>query len=156
MLPPLDPGRLKAANINPATGLATDYLNHYNEIAMTIASLADLPEMREEVLGWRPVGYPAHFLRTRYADRGLAIAGYIAAPRDVKAQFLAARADLDSRLSVLQARLADGDGSPESLGAEAQAIFADIARLGGIINGGRSASLLERSAEQDLVDSFFP
>jgi hypothetical protein len=154
MLPPLDPGRLKAANINPATGLATDYLNHYNEIAMTIASLADLPEMREEVLGWRPVGYPAHFLRTRYADQGLAIAGYIAAPRDVKAQFLAARADLDSRLTSLQARLADG--SPESLEPEAQAIFADIARLGGIINGGRSASLLERSAEQDLVDSFFP
>lgn len=156
MLPPLDPGRLKAANINPATGLATDYLNHYNEIAMTIASLADLPEMREEVLGWRPLGYPAHFLRTRYADQGLAIAGYIAAPRDVKAEFLAVRDELDSRLSDLQARLASGEGAPEKLSAEAQAIFADIARLGGIINGGRSAPLLERSAEQDLVDSFFP
>lgn len=156
MLQPLDPGRLKAANINPATGLATDYLNHYNEIAMTIASLADLPEMRDEVLGWRPLGYPAHFLRTRYADQGLAIAGYIAAPRDVKAEFLAVRDELDSRLSDLQARLASGDGAPEKLSAEAKAIFADIARLGGIINGGRSASLLERSAEQDLVDSFFP
>ena len=156
MLQPLDPGRLKAANINPVTGLATDYLNHYNEIAMTIASLADLPEMRDDVLGWRPVGYPAHFLRTRYADQGLAIAGYIAAPRDVKAEFLAVRDELDSRLSDLQARLASGEGAPEKLSAEAQAIFADIARLGGIINGGRSASLLERSAEQDLVDSFFP
>lgn len=156
MLPPLDPGRLKAANINPATGLATDYLNHYNEIAMTIASLADLPEMREEVLGWRPLGYPAHFLRTRYADQGLAIAGYIAAPREVKAEFLAVRDELDSRLAGLQTRLASGEGAPEKLSAEAKAIFADIARLGGIINGGRSASLLERSAEQDLVDSFFP
>lgn len=156
MLPPLDPGRLKAANINPATGLATDYLNHYNEIAMTIASLADLPEMREEVLGWRPLGYPAHFLRTRYADQGLAIAGYIAAPRDVKAEFLAVRDELDSRLSDLQARLASDEGAPEKLSTEAKAIFADIARLGGIINGGRSAPLLERSAEQDLVDSFFP
>jgi hypothetical protein len=156
MLPPLDSGRLRAANINPATGLATDYLNHYNEIAMSVASLADIPEMRDEVLGWRPVGYPAHFLRTRYADQGLVIAGYIAAPRHVKAQFLAARAALDARLVALQARLAAGDGSPGKLGAEANAIFADIARLGGIINGGRSASLLERSAEQDLVDSFFP
>lgn len=156
MLPPLDPARLKAANINPATGLATDYLNHYNEIAMTVASLADIPEMRDDVLGWRPVGYPAHFLRTRYADQGLAIAGYIAAPRDVKAQFLAVRDELDSRLAALQARLAAGEGAPEKFSAEAKAIFADIARLGGIINGGRSASLLERSAEQDLVDSFFP
>jgi len=27
---------LVAANINPATGLATDYLNHFNEITMLI------------------------------------------------------------------------------------------------------------------------
>ena len=39
---------------------------------------------------------------------------------------------------------------------EAAAIFAGIARLGGVINGGQGASLLQRSAEQDLVDSFFP
>lgn len=155
MLPPLDPGRLKAANINPATGLATDYLNHYNEIAMTIANLAILPEMREAVLDWRPVGYPAHFVRTRYSERGLAIAGYIAAPRDVKAQFLAARDELDARLAALQQRLATGEGDAADLSREADAIFAGIVRLGGIINGGRAASLLERSAAQDLVDSFF-
>lgn len=156
MLPPLDPGRLKAANINPATGLATDYLNHYNEIAMTIANLGVLPEMREAVLDWRPVAYAAHFIRTRYADGGLAVAGYITAPRDVKAQFLAARDSLDARLADLQRRLESDDGSAEALSAEADAIFADIARLGGIINGGQSASLLERSAEQALVDSLFP
>ncbi len=155
MLPPLDPGRLKAANINPATGLATDYLNHYNEIAMTIANLDVLPEMREAVLGWRPVGYPAHFVRTRYSDQGLAIAGYIAAPRDVKARFLAARDELDARLAALQQRLATGEGDAADLSREADAIFAGIVRLGGIINGGRAASLLERSAAQDLVDSFF-
>jgi hypothetical protein len=45
-----DPDLLKAANINPATGLATDYLNHYNEIAMMIATLGDMPDMREPVL----------------------------------------------------------------------------------------------------------
>ncbi len=44
-----DPDLLKAANINPVTGLATDYLNHFNEIAMMIATLADMPEMREPV-----------------------------------------------------------------------------------------------------------
>lgn len=154
MLPPLDAARLKAANINPATGLATDYLNHYNEVAMTIASLADAPDMRDDVLAWRPLGYPAHFLHTGFAERGLAIAAYIAAPRDVKAKFLATRAELDDCVAGLQRRLADEETSAAS--EDAAAIFASIARLGGVINGGQGASLLQRSAEQDLVDSFFP
>lgn len=154
MLPPLDAARLKAANINPVTGLATDYLNHYNEVAMTVASLSELPDMRADVLAWRPLGYPAHFLHTGFAERGLAIAAYIAAPRDVKAKFLATRAELDDCVAGLQRRLADEETSAAS--EDAAAIFAAIARLGGVINGGQGAPLLQRSAEQDLVDSFFP
>lgn len=155
MLPPLDANRLKAANINPATGLATDYLNHYNEVAMTVASLADMPDMRESVLAWRPLGYPAHFLHTGFAERGLAIAAYIAAPRDVKTSFLAIRAELDTCVAHVQQQLLAED--PSSAADEtAAAIFAGIARLGGVINGGQGAPLLQRSAEQDLVDSFFP
>ena len=155
MLPALDIARLKAANINPATGLATDYLNHYNEVAMTIASLSDLPEMRDSVLDWRPLGYPAHFIHTRYSEQGLAIAAYIAAPRAVKAQFLATRADLDSRVASVQRRIAAEPETPSAIADDAAAIFAGIAQLGGVINGGRAAPLLQRSAEQDLVDSLF-
>jgi hypothetical protein len=155
MLPPLDAARLKAANINPVTGLATDYLNHYNEVAMTVANLSDLPDMRDDVLAWRPLGYPAHFLHTGFAERGLAIAAYIAAPRDVKAKFLATRAELDDCVASVQRRLST-DNPPTAAEDEAAAIFAGIARLGGVINGGEGASLLQRSAEQDLVDSFFP
>jgi hypothetical protein len=155
MLPPLDAARLKAANINPVTGLATDYLNHYNEVAMTIASLSDVPDMRVDVLAWRPLGYPAHFLHTGFAERGLAIAAYIAAPRDVKARFLATRAELDDCVAGVQRRLCADDPSAAAE-EEAAAIFAAIARLGGVINGGQGASILQRSAEQDLVDSFFP
>lgn len=155
MLPPLDANRLKAANINPATGLATDYLNHYNEVAMTVASLADMPDMRESVLAWRPLGYPAHFLHTGFAERGLAIAAYIAAPRDVKTSFLAIRAELDTCVAHVQQQLL-ADDPPVAADDTAAAIFAGIARLGGVINGGQGAPLLQRSAEQDLVDSFFP
>ena len=32
--PALDPARLAAANINPKTGLASDYLNHFSEAIM--------------------------------------------------------------------------------------------------------------------------
>jgi hypothetical protein len=72
-MPPVaypDPERLRAANINPATGLATDYLNHYNEVAMLIATLADMPEMSDVILDWRPVGYPPHFRRSGFGDKG--------------------------------------------------------------------------------------
>lgn len=151
-----DPDRLRAANINPATGLATDYLNHYNEVAMLIATLADIPEMRDSVLEWRPVGYPTHFARTGFAERGLAIAAYITAPRDAKAQFLAAREEIEARIGDLQGRLAAMDAVPSRIASEASEIFAGIARIGGIINGGKTVPLVQRSAEQDLVDSFFP
>ena len=38
-----------------------------------------LPDMREQVLEWAPVGYPTHFGRTGFAERGLAIAGWLVA-----------------------------------------------------------------------------
>ena len=149
-----DPDRLRAANINPVTGLATDYLNHYNEVAMLIGTLADMPDMAECVLDWRPVGYPTHFARTGFAERGLAIAGWLVVSRDVKAQFCAVRAELESRIADVQRRLAT-TLVPELVAGEAPAIFADIARLGGVINGGKGAPMLQQSAAQDLVDSLF-
>ena len=92
-----DPDRLRAANINPATGLATDYLNHYNEVAMLIATLADMPEMSDMILDWRPVGYPRHFLRSGFGDKGLAIAAWVLAERQVKQQFRLACDEVESR-----------------------------------------------------------
>ena len=71
-----DPDLLKAANINPTTESATDYLNHYNGIVMMIATLGDIPEMREPALEWRPVGYATHFRMTGFRDRDLAAAAY--------------------------------------------------------------------------------
>ena len=149
-----NPDRLRAANINPVTGLATDYLNQYNEVAMLIGTLADMPDMAECVLDWRPVGYPTHFARTGFAERGLAIAGWLVAQPDVKAQFCAVRSELESRIAAVQRRLASSL-VPELIATEAPAIFADIARLGGVINGGKGAPMLQQSAAQDLVDSLF-
>ena len=150
-----DPNRLRAANINPATGLATDYLNHYNEVAMLIATLADMPEMSDMILDWRPVGYPRHFLRSGFGDKGLAIAAWVLAERHVKQQFRLACDEVESSISAVQYKLSSLPGSAAEIAAEAGPIFEGIARIGGVINGGKAASLLERSAAQDLVDSLF-
>ena len=44
--------RLEQANINPQTGLATDYLNHFNEVMMLLEMLPDMPDCAEDVLEW--------------------------------------------------------------------------------------------------------
>ena len=44
--------RLAGTNINPATGLATDYLNHFNEAIMLLEMLSSCPECRVDFLGW--------------------------------------------------------------------------------------------------------
>ena len=53
--------RLRAANINPRTGLATDYLNHFNEAIMLLEMIPDMPECFEDFLGWQPLSYAEHF-----------------------------------------------------------------------------------------------
>src|SRR5262245_28249336 len=46
---------LRDANINPRTGLATDYLNHFNEAIMLLEMIPDMPECADDFLEWRPL-----------------------------------------------------------------------------------------------------
>ena len=75
----LDPARLAAANINPQTGLATDYLNHFNEAIMLLDLLPETPECIVELIGWEPLSYEEHFAASHFKDKELAIAAYAAA-----------------------------------------------------------------------------
>lgn len=78
---------LAAANINPLTGLATDYLNHFNEAIMLLDMVADMPECAEDFLDWRPLTYSEHFQQSNFAARDLAIAAYEAAPPKARNEF---------------------------------------------------------------------
>ena len=68
--------RLAAANINPSTGLASDYLNHFNEAIMLLEMLSSCPDCLDDFLGWRPMSYREHFEASRVKGRSLAIAAY--------------------------------------------------------------------------------
>jgi hypothetical protein len=70
---------LRAANINPRTGLATDYLNHFNEAIMLLEMVPDMPECAEDFMGWQPLTYAEHFTASNFKARDLAIAAYEAA-----------------------------------------------------------------------------
>jgi len=55
-----------ACLVNPASGIANDYLNHFNEILLLIENLPTLlPEMLDELLEWNPVTYREYFAKSQ-------------------------------------------------------------------------------------------
>ena len=66
-------------SINAATGLSTDYLNHFNEAIMLLDMLRDAPDCRDDFLTWRAKSYREHFAASRVRSRDTAIAAYAAA-----------------------------------------------------------------------------
>jgi len=68
--------QLARANINPATGLATDYLNHFNEAIMLLEMLGSCPECVDDFRAWKPMSYREHFAQPHYKHRSLAIDAY--------------------------------------------------------------------------------
>jgi hypothetical protein len=78
---------LIAANINPETGLATDYLNHFNEVVMLMEMLPAMPDCAEDVLDWEPLDYCTHFEHSGLKDVDVIISAYQAAPKAVRAHF---------------------------------------------------------------------
>lgn len=78
---------LRAANINPRTGLATDYLNHFNEAVMLLDMIPDLPDCVGDFLAWRPLSYREHFTASCFSGRDLAISAYDRADPAIRAEF---------------------------------------------------------------------
>src|SRR5689334_23567405 len=71
-----DQARLIEANVNPRTGFATDYLNHFNEAIMLLELMAEMPECRDDFFAWRPKRYAEHFAASKSRHRDVAIAAY--------------------------------------------------------------------------------
>ena len=96
--PGLSAERLKAANINPHTLLATDYLNHYNEVIMLVEMLPDMPDCLELVEAWSPKTYEDHFRDSSFQGKDLAIAAYQHASLDIRRRFENICAELDIQI----------------------------------------------------------
>jgi hypothetical protein len=132
-------------NINPATGLSTDYLNHFSEALMALEMVRDIPECIDDLRAWRPKTYIEHFDGSRLSHRGEVIRMYEAAPRPL-------REALDALADVLNARLAEArDAAVHRRPADhaVAALRPLIAQLAALINGS-----MERS--QAAIDAMFP
>lgn len=72
--------KVEGTNISSQTLLATDYLNHFNEIVMLLDMLPDMPDMIEECKVWQPKSYKDHFTDSTFSDRQLAVEAYDRVP----------------------------------------------------------------------------
>ncbi|MCJ9430428.1 hypothetical protein [Kordiimonas marina] len=111
--------RLAEANINPDSFLATDYLNHFNEIVMLLEMVPDMPELLEDAADWHPKTYIQHFEDSGFQGKALAIEAYQMAPKAIRAPFDKICRDLDkliiSTLKGLGAvNIAERGMSPEA------------------------------------------
>jgi hypothetical protein len=77
---------LIAANINPDTGLATDYLNHFNEAVMLLEMIPDMPDCADDFMAWQPLSYVEHFNASHFGGRELAIKAYQAAEPQLRGE----------------------------------------------------------------------
>ena len=143
----IDPARaaeLKAANINPRTGLATDYLNHFNEAVMLLEMVPDMPECAEDFMGWKPLSYAEHFTASNFKARDLAIEAYNMADGRIRAEFDGITNAITSILSAVSdaMRKASQDKTRSRL-AEQATIWVKplVIMAGGVINGDGAADV---------------
>jgi hypothetical protein len=158
--PALDPVRLAAANINPKTGLASDYLNHFNEAIMLLDLLPQTPECIVELIAWEPLSYEEHFAGSHFKDKELAIAAYAAAEPIARVR-LDELADTMNALLVATCETFQRRSSLDTANALAAETAARLKRLvacaGAVINGYdiETSEDMTTGEQQATVDALF-
>lgn len=140
-------------NINPLTGLATDYLNHFNEAIMLLELLVETPRCREHFFAWQPKSYSQHFAGSNFQHRDIAIAAYETADPALRAR-LDTLADSMNEILMATHHVMRQELSEPSAGAIADLAIRWVkplmARAGAVING----TAPERgAAPQAVVDA---
>lgn len=92
--------------VNPASGLANDYLNLFNEVVMLIEQLPSMPELMDDLSAWRPASYREYFSKSTLPGSHSAIDVYDRLDIAFRAAFDAVVAELDSQATgiVVQIR----------------------------------------------------
>ncbi len=131
---------VKDTNINGITLLATDYLNHFNEIIMLVDMITDMPECIEDVAAWEPKSYQDHFRDSSFSDKDLAVAAYEHVPAQFRQPFERLINQLNALVLQVASRLMEASVTENQEEIAATALFGPEMRLlvekaGAIING---------------------
>jgi hypothetical protein len=134
----IDPARLREANINPTSGLATDYLNHFNEAIMMLELVPTMPACIDDLMAWKVMSYREHFLSSHQKHRDLVLAAYDAADPEARRMLDDITAGMDSILTATRdaLRLQLSQPVAAALAQEAaEQLKPLVARAGAVING---------------------
>lgn len=103
--------------VNPVSGLASDYLNLFNELVMMLEQVPVMPELIEDLLIWRPVSYREYFERSQLPGRHSALAAYEALDPSFRRRFEGFVQELDvvAVASVATVRHQFRNGVPSDL-----------------------------------------
>jgi hypothetical protein len=143
---------LKAANINPKTGLATDYLNHFNEAIMLLEMIPAMPECADDFLSWQPLTYAEHFVASNFKGRDLAISAYNETRDDIRVPFDEVCDTMTSILLAIRNAVAGSqqDVTKTRLAENAVGWLKPlVAKAGGMINGASEAEADEAQPQND-------
>jgi hypothetical protein len=97
--------KLAAANISDESFLATDYLNHFNEIVMLLEMIPDMPELVEDTADWAPKSYVKHFQDSGFQGKDLAVTAFNMAPNAIRIAFDQIVGELDQLILTTLAGL---------------------------------------------------
>lgn len=129
--------RVAGANISARTLLATDYLNHFNEIVMLVEMLPDMPDMLEECRLWEPKSYPQFVGESTFSDRDLAVEAYEHVPAKFRLPFEDTIAHFEGIVARILATIDAAGGAeadPELLQVKCGAAVAAMQDLIGVAN----------------------
>ncbi len=147
---------LLAANINPQTGLATDYLNHFNEAIMLLEMIPAMPDCAGELSDWEPRTYRQHFEASSFKGRDLAIEAYEAADADLRTRLDHYTDSMTAILKAVRDAMAEvrTDTTRARLAEEAANWLKPlVAHAGAVINGtpDKTSDDVQPQADADYI-----
>lgn len=145
--------RLADAHINPATGLATDYLNHFNEAIMLLDMAAECRECLDDLRAWRRRDYREHFRQSGFKARDLAITAYDKADPVARDMLDALAGTMTTVIEHARTRLdSEADAARAGIIADRATAWLRllVAQAGAVINNQHLAS--SRVTPQDAID----
>lgn len=148
--------KVRGTNISETTLLATDYLNHFNEVVMMLDVVPDMPSFLDELREWQPKSYQQHFKDATFSDSDLAVEAYDYVPLKFREPFEEIVALLDRFVDAAIRRLDEAIASGDETGTRtiSQDYSERLSKLidltGAIIHG------QEDVLGQAQIDNLFP
>lgn len=142
-------------NINSQTLLATDYMNHFNEVHMLMDMLPSMPDCIEDIREWAPKTYQDHFKDSVFNAKDLAVNAYDHSPDEYRLPFEETVAQMDDlilqTLAQVEEQISRDDMAElqKTITSYTPQMITLIEKCGAIINGEKQIT------QQDSIDQYF-